>query len=64
MTGATESRNRIEHELGRDLLSISAVTGQGIPSLLHAIHERLKHRIEPAEDDKAMEVVPVPAGSE
>ncbi len=49
LTGAEDARDRIARELGREVLAISAVTGQGIPALLHAIHERLEEqrRIEP-----------------
>jgi GTP-binding protein len=46
LTGAEEARDRIAAELGRDVLSISAVTGRGIPVLLNAIRERLKDRPE------------------
>ncbi len=41
LTGATESRDRISKELGRGVLAISGVTGQGIPVLIHRIAERL-----------------------
>ncbi len=37
VTGASEARDRIASELGRDVLAISAVTGQGIPELIHRI---------------------------
>jgi GTPase len=37
MTGAAEARERIAHELCRDVIAISAVTGQGIPPLIHQI---------------------------
>lgn len=37
LTGAAESRDRIRQELGRDVLSISGVTGQGIPQLIHRV---------------------------
>lgn len=37
VTGAEESADRIGRELGQHALRISAVTGQGIPPLLHAI---------------------------
>jgi GTP-binding protein len=42
LTGAEEAKARIERELGRDVLSISAVTGRGIPALIHAIADRLE----------------------
>jgi GTP-binding protein len=41
MTGAEEARARLEQELGRKVAGISAVTGQGIPQLIHEIHGRL-----------------------
>ena len=37
VTGASESRERITRELCRDAVAISAVTGQGIPQLIHRI---------------------------
>jgi GTP-binding protein len=46
VTGATESRDRITGELCRDALAISAVTGQGIPQLIHRIVEMLESRRE------------------
>jgi GTP-binding protein len=42
LTGAEESRARLAEELGRDVLSISAVTGQGIPALIHHLASRLE----------------------
>jgi GTP-binding protein len=44
VTGAREVRQRIERELSRDVLGISAVTGQGIPQLIHRIVEWLGDR--------------------
>jgi len=44
LTGADEARDRIAAELGRDVLSISAVSGKGIPILLNAIRDGLKDR--------------------
>jgi GTP-binding protein len=41
VTGAAEARQRIEHELCREVLAISAVTGQGIPPLIHRIADTL-----------------------
>jgi GTPase len=41
MTGAEEARDRLSRELGRKVAGISAVTGQGIPQLIHEINERL-----------------------
>jgi GTPase len=37
VTGASESRERITRELCRDAVAISAVTGLGIPQLIHRI---------------------------
>ncbi len=37
VTGAALAHERIAAELGRDVLAISAVTGRGIPQLIHAI---------------------------
>lgn len=41
LTGASDTRQRMAELLGRAPLAISAVTGQGIPVLLHAIASRL-----------------------
>jgi GTPase len=46
VTGATESRERITRELCRDALAISAVTGQGIPQLIHRIVAMLEQPTE------------------
>ena len=46
--GAIESRERITRELCRDAVAISAVTGQGIPQLIHRIVEMLEARQEQA----------------
>jgi len=48
LTGAAEVRVRIMDELEREVLAISAVTGQGIPQLIHRIIELLPERTEPA----------------
>jgi GTP-binding protein len=64
LTGAAEARDRIALELGREVLSISAVTGAGIPRLLHAIRERLGERPLPPDEDMAPEASPVAAGGE
>ncbi len=49
LTGAAESRDRVARSLGRPVLDISAVSGQGIPTLLQAIAARLDelHHAEP-----------------
>jgi GTP-binding protein len=44
VTGATEARTRMERELHREVLGISAVTGQGIPQLIYRIVEVLGDR--------------------
>jgi GTP-binding protein len=41
LTGSEEVRQRLETELGREVLLISAVTGQGLSRLVGAIAERL-----------------------
>jgi GTP-binding protein len=41
LSGAAEARERIERELGRPSLAISAVTGAGIPALIGRISEEL-----------------------
>ncbi|MDQ2622888.1 MAG: GTPase ObgE, partial [Actinomycetota bacterium] len=51
LTDAEEARDRIAREIGRDVLSISAVTGRGIPTLLRAIQEGLAKRSEEDEDE-------------
>jgi GTP-binding protein len=42
VTGAPEAAARLAAELGREVLAISAVTGQGLPALVHAIADRLE----------------------
>lgn len=61
LTGADEARERVARELGREVMAISAVTGKGIPPLIHAIQERLRER--PAEEpppEPLPAVAPVP----
>jgi GTP-binding protein len=41
LTGAVEVRARVERELGREVLAISAVTGEGLAHLVRAVVERL-----------------------
>ncbi len=60
LTDADEARERIAREIGRDVLSISAVTGKGIPILLRAIQEGLKNRPEEEEDEVVVEVKKLP----
>jgi GTP-binding protein len=44
VTGADDARREIERELNREVPGISAVTGRGIPQLLHRIVELLRER--------------------
>jgi GTPase len=46
VTGAADARARIALALDREVLAISAVTGQGIPQLIHRIIELLHRRPE------------------
>jgi GTP-binding protein len=46
VTGALDASTRIARELGREVIPISAVTGQGIPQLIHRIIDRLDRRDE------------------
>jgi GTP-binding protein len=41
LTGSEEVRQRLERELGREVLSISAVTGRGLAQLVSQVVERL-----------------------
>lgn len=41
LTGSDEVRQRLERELGKPVLAISAVTGQGLSTLVHAVVEAL-----------------------
>lgn len=51
VTGAEEARQRMESELGREVPGISAVTGRGIPQLLHRIVGVLVEQRKPAEPE-------------
>ncbi len=53
VTGAEEARQRIEAELGREVPGISAVTGRGIPQLLHRIAESLAELRKPGGEPTA-----------
>jgi GTP-binding protein len=46
VTGAPEASDRIARELNREVVAISAVTGQGIPRLIHQIVAMLEERRE------------------
>ena len=41
LTGSEEARQRLERELGRPVLAVSAVTGQGLARLVGAVVEQL-----------------------
>jgi GTP-binding protein len=49
VTGAAESADRIAQTLGREVISISAVTGRGIPALIHRAADLLDEL--PARDE-------------
>ena len=49
LTGADEARERIAAELCREVLPISAVTGKGIPALVHRIADLLDQLPAPAD---------------
>ena len=42
LTGSNEVRHRLQEELGRPVLALSAVTGQGLADLVRAVVERLQ----------------------
>ncbi len=42
LTGADETRARIEAELGREIFAISAVTGKGLPQLIQQVADLLE----------------------
>ncbi len=62
VTGAEEARRRLETELEREVAGISAVTGRGIPQLLHRIVESLVELRKPADESASgtLLVNPVP----
>ena len=41
LTGSEEVRLRLQQELGREVLAVSAVTGHGLANLVRALVERL-----------------------
>ena len=49
LTGSDEARERIATELCREVIPISAVTGQGIPALVHRVGELLDKLPAPVE---------------
>ena len=48
LPGADEIRGRFAREIGRDVIGVSAVTGQGLDALLRAVVAELDRRKEPA----------------
>lgn len=61
VTDAAESADRIARELCRDTLRISAVTGQGIPPLLHRIAALLDELPATLDEEAVAPSVPAPA---
>jgi GTP-binding protein len=49
LPGAAEVQRRLAENLGREVLMISSVTGQGLNTLIHAIARELEQRRSPAE---------------
>jgi GTP-binding protein len=58
VTGAREASERLGVELCRDALSISAVTGQGIPQLITRIADMLDQLPQAFEEPTSLETVP------
>jgi GTP-binding protein len=48
LPGAAEARAELERSIGRDVIAVSAVTGQGLDVLLHRIVAEMDRRKEPA----------------
>jgi GTP-binding protein len=48
LPGADEIRGRFAREIGREVIGVSAVTGQGLDALLRAVVAELDRRKEPA----------------
>ena len=61
LTGAEAARDRLAAELCRDVIPISAVTGKGLPALIHRIADLLDEL--PAPDEPAPAAPPAPAAS-
>ncbi len=59
LTGSEAARERIAAELCREVLPISAVTGKGIPALVHRVGELLDRLSSP--DAEAPAIAPTPA---
>ena len=60
LTGADEARDRIAAELGREVSTISAVTGQGIPALIHRVADMLA---QVTDEDEPAEAIVQPAAT-
>jgi GTP-binding protein len=60
LTGSEEVRKRLEDALGKEVLAISAVTGQGLSRLVGAVVERLTQTVSPRPPD----VAGLPAGGQ
>ena len=63
VTGAREASERLGAELCRDALSISAVSGQGIPQLIARIAEMLDQLPQAAEEPPSLDAVPAVSAS-
>ena len=62
VTGSAEAMQQISHELCREPMAISAVTGQGIPALIRRISELLE-QLPPEEPAKVSTPIAVAAGA-
>ena len=62
VTGADEAAGRVAVELCREALRISAVTGRGIPALVHRVAAMLEELPPTLEEEVAAEVAAVAAG--
>ena len=60
LTGSEAARERIAAELCRDILPISAVTGKGIPPLIHRIGALLDQLPAPGETPVVLKPRPTP----
>lgn len=63
LTGAPEEAARLRETLGREVLAISAVTGHGIPALIHRIGDLLEN-LPPAEEASEPITVSAPIAEE
>jgi len=60
LSAAAEARDRIAREIGRDVFSISAVTGRGVPELLRAIQNQLDDRDRDEDEEEGDAASPPP----